>query len=235
MLKKFKSELQKLADQKKADISKRFFKTGVGQYGEGDIFLGISIPEQRDLAKKYYQDLTLLDLQNLLNSKIHEERLSSLLVLILKNQIADELEQKAIFDFYLQNTKKINNWDLVDLSASKILGKFLSKKSQSDKAIIYQLAHSKNLWERRIAMLACFWFIKHKDFDDALKISELLVNDGEDLIQKAVGWMLREIGKRDQDMEENFLKKYYQKMPRTMLRYAIEKFDTDKKAFYMKK
>lgn len=230
MLSSLKKEVQKKANQEKAKILSRFFKTGKGQYGEGDIFLGIPVPEQRSVAKKY--DLNLDEIKELLYDEIHEFRLVALFILIQKYQNADEKLKKQIYEFYLKNAKRINNWDLVDLSANHIVGNYLMDR---DKKILFELAKSDNLWERRIAMLSCFEFIKNNKFDTALKISEKLLNDKQDLIHKAVGWMLREIGKRDLDAEENFLKKYYKKMPRTMLRYSIERFPENKRKFYMKK
>jgi 3-methyladenine DNA glycosylase AlkD len=223
MLRNICDELESLKNPKKAKDLQRFFKTGKGEYGEGDIFLGIVVPLQRRVAKKY-SDLSLADLQKLLDKKIHEFRLTALFILTEK-----ELN-KEIFDFYLRNTKNINNWDLVDLSAPKILGEYLINK---DKKILYKLAGSKSLWERRIAVLATFTFIDHNDFRDSLKIAEKLINDEHDLIHKAAGWGLREVGKRDLKTEEDFLKKYYKKMPRTMLRYAIEKFPEKKRRAYL--
>ncbi len=229
MLDKIKEELLNLKDLEKAEILSRFFKTGKGEYGEGDIFLGIIVPKQRKVAKKYL-NLGLEEIQKLLSSKIHEHRLTSLFILIDKYKKSDN--KKEIFDFYLKNTKNINNWDLVDLSAGNVLGNYLLEK---DKSILYELAKSNNLWERRISIVSTFAFIKNNKFEDTLKISEILLNDKHDLIHKASGWMLREIGKRNQEIEEEFLKKYYKKMPRTMLRYSIEKFDEDKRKFYLKK
>lgn len=220
-------ELSKLKSPKRAVISARFFKTGKGEYGEGDIFLGLSVPQQRQIAKKY-PNLTFPELQVLLSSKIHEYRLTALLILIIKYRRRDEIEKRKIFEFYLDNTRNINNWDLVDLSAPNIVGDYLLEK---DRSILYRLAKSQNLWEKRIAMLSTYAFIRKGQFDDALKISEILLNDKHDLIHKAVGWMLREIGKKDQKVEEQFLQKHYQNMPRTMLRYAIEKFDEEKRKY----
>jgi len=230
MINDLKKELKGLENLEKAKILQGFFKTGKGQYGEGDIFLGIPVPEQRSVAKKY--DLNLDEIKELLYDEIHEFRLVALFILIQKYQNADEKLKKQIYEFYLKNAKRINNWDLVDLSANHIVGNYLMDR---DKKILFELAKSDNLWERRIAMLSCFEFIKNNKFDTALKISEKLLNDKQDLIHKAVGWMLREIGKRDLDAEENFLKKYYKKMPRTMLRYSIERFPENKRKFYMKK
>ena len=221
-----KQDLQKLKDPEKAEILSRFFKTGKGEYGEGDIFLGIKVPEQRKIAKNY--NLSLKEIQELLSSNIHEYRLTALFILISKYKKSDK---KQIVNFYLKNTKNINNWDLVDISAPKILGDYLLDK---DKSVLYNLAKSNNLWERRIAILSTFTFIRNNQFEDTLNISEILLNDKHDLIHKAVGWMLREIGKKDQEIEENFLDKHYKNMPRTMLRYAIEKFEENKRKFYFK-
>lgn len=209
----------------KAEILARFFKTGKGEYGEGDVFIGVMVPDIRKIAKKY-QDIEINELQKLISSKIHEERLCAALICTYK-----KLNQELV-DFYLQNTKFLNNWDIIDLSAPKILGLWMLDKS-NDRKILYKFARSKSLWERRIAMLSTHTFIRNEDFDDALNISEILLNDDHDLIHKAVGWMLREIGKRDQKIEEKFLKKYYKKMPRTMLRYAIERFEESKRKSYL--
>ena len=225
-----KKDLQKLANPKQAEILQRFFKTGKGEYGEGDIFLGIKVPEQREVAKKY--DLTLEEIQDLLSDKVHEYRLTALFILVNKYKKSDKKNKKEIFDFYLKNTKSINNWDLVDLSAPNIVGDYLLDK---DKSILYKLAKSDNLWEKRIAVLATFAFIKDNQFEDAFKISEILLKDNHDLIHKAVGWMLREIGKRNLEAEERFLNNHYKKMPRTMLRYAIERFPESKRKYYLKK
>jgi len=229
MLNQIRKELQHLADPDRAKILQKFFKTGKGQYGEGDVFLGIKVPEQRKLAKKY-QGLTLKEINKLLSSKYHEHRLTSLLILVIKYSNADESGKREIADFYFKNTAHINNWDLVDSSADKIIGDYLLQRERS---ILYKLAKSENMWERRIAIMATFRFIKNNEFIDTLKISEILIRDDHDLIHKAVGWMLRETGKRDMAVEEAFLKKHYKKMPRTMLRYAIEKFDQKKRRTYL--
>ena len=230
MLNKLKKDLNKLKNKEKAKILAGFFKTGKGEYGEGDIFLGIIVPEQLKIAKKYF-DLNLNGLNKLIFSKIHEYRLVSLLILINKYNKVDNKEKKKIFSFYLKNIKYINNWDLVDLSAPNIIGDYLLDK---DRKILYKLAKSKNLWEKRISIISTYRFIKENNFNDTLKISEILLNDKHDLIHKAVGWMLREIGKKNQVIEEKFLRKYHKVMPRTMLRYAIEKFDENKRKFYLK-
>ena len=224
-----KIDLNKLADPEQAKILSKFFKTGKGEYGEGDVFLGIKVPELRKITKKYFY-LPLKDTQTLLNSKIHEYRLVALFILVDKYSKSDN--KTEIVNLYLKNTKKVNNWDLVDLSAHYILGDYLLNKNRS---VLYTLAKSKNLWEKRISIISTYAFIKNNQFDDTLKISEILLNDNHDLIHKAVGWMLREVGKKNQAVEEKFLKKHYKVMPRTMLRYAIEKFDDKKRKFYMKK
>jgi len=233
MLNQLKKDMQKLANSDKAKDLSRFFKTGKDQYGEGDIFLGVSVPDQRKTAKKYL-NLSLDGIQELLSSKVHEHRLTSLFILISKFEKGNNKLKKEIFDFYLQNTKNINNWDLVDLSAPKILGLYILDNPK-EKKTLYKLVKSKNLWEKRIVMLSTYAFIKNNEFDDAFKISEILLKDKHDLIHKAVGWMLREIGNRNQAKEESFLKKHCKKMPRTMLRYAIEKFDKTKKEIYIQK
>ncbi len=230
-------ELTGFGDPERAKASLWFFKTGPGQYGEGDVFLGMSVPEQRRIAKKYV-DLTLDELQEMLNNKIHEFRLSALFILVdrYKNgtdaSTSSALSRKNIVDFYLKNTKRVNNWDLVDSSAGFILGDYLLER---DKALLYKLAKSGNLWERRIAIIATQGFIRNNQFDETLKIAEMLLKDKQDLIHKAVGWMLREVGNRDLQTLYKFLNKHYKIMPRTMLRYAIEKFEKEKKEFYMRK
>ena len=229
MLGQIKKDLSQRSNPEKAKKLSGFFKTGKGQYGEGDIFLGIPVPEQRKVAKRY-NDLPLNDLQELLKSKIHEHRLIALLILISKYGKADNSGKDEIFSFYLKNTENIDNWDLVDSSAPKIVGAHLFNK---DTSILFKLVKSDNLWERRIAILSTSKFITNNDFKDALIISELLLHDEHALIHKAVGWMLREIGKRDQETEERFLNKHCMQMPRTMLRYAIEKFDKNKRKFYL--
>lgn len=222
--------LKKEANPSQAKILSRFFKTGKGEYGEGDEFLGIKVPVSRKIAKQF-KDLSLEDIKELLYSPIHEERLISLFILAEQFRKTDDKKKKIIYDFYLKNTKQINNWDLVDLSAEKVIGEYLFDK---DKQILFKLAKSKNLWERRIAIMSTFRFIKNGEFDTTLGISKMLLPDEHDLIHKAVGWMLREIGKRNLSTEEDFLKKHYKKMPRTMLRYAIEKFPEKKRQAYLK-
>jgi 3-methyladenine DNA glycosylase AlkD len=289
-----RKELKKIADPKKAKLLMRFFKTGKGEYGEGDVFLGLMVPQSRMLAKKY-KDLDLkISVKSLIQSKFHEERLIALFILINKYQNTNH--NKICFHFYIKNMKYINNWDLVDLSAPQIVGEHLlnldkisaqqsrvsgdahpsgsthllhnssepfgnmwlifkmvtssiaanAKKKVSQEAMkklfrkefrpldtLELLAKSENIWERRIAVLATFRFIKEGRFDESLRLAEILLSDKQDLIHKAVGWMLREVGKRDQEAEINFLNKHYKKMPRTMLRYAIEKFPRELRQSYL--
>jgi 3-methyladenine DNA glycosylase AlkD len=230
-LKKIKNDLQKKANPEKAEILSRFFKTGKGEYGEGDVFLGIVVPEQRKIARMY-SDLPLKYLKGLLSGRTHEHRLVALFILVLKYKKADDSARRGIFDFYLENMGHINNWDLVDLSAPNIIGDYLLTR---DRSILFDLARSEDIWQKRIAVMSTFTFIKSNQFEDTFRIAELLLRDKHDLIHKAVGWMLREIGKRDRNAEEDFLKKHYPAMPRTMLRYAIEKFDDEDRKFYLRK
>ena len=231
MIKEIEKDFQILKNPDKAKILSGFFKTGKGQYGEGDIFLGITVPLQRKLARKY-SNLGVKNIQKLLNNEIHEYRLTALLILIEQYQKSNSRQKEIIVGFYLKNLDNINSWDLVDLSAPKILGDYLIGK---DKSILYKLAKSNNFWKRRVAIVATHTFIKNKGFDDTLKIAKLLVKDQHDLIHKAVGWMLREVGKIDQKIEEVFLEKHYKVMPRTMLRYSIERFSEEKRKYYLKK
>ena len=221
--------LKALGSNEIAATSQRFFKTGPGEYGEGDKFIGIRVPVLRKLTKDYL-DLPIKEITILLQSPVHEERLFALLLLVRISSKADEALKKKFYELYLKNTEFINNWDLVDSSAEHIVGAYLKDRRR---APLYRLAKSTDLWERRIAIMATFHFIKHKDFSDTLKIAKILLLDRHDLIHKAVGWMLREIGKRDLSAEEDFLKQHYKNMPRTMLRYAIEKFPEPKRQKYL--
>jgi len=245
MLNDLKHQLNKLADPERAKLSRRYFKTGKGDYGEGDEFIGIKVPQQRVVARQF-RDMNLDDLQKLLNSRIHEYRLTALLIIVgqyERHRRKGEIESAlGLVNFYLANLKQVNNWDLVDLSAPKILGDFILNHknyqrltSGIDVDLIYGLAKSKNIWKRRVAVLATFPFIQAGQFDDALKIARLLIPDKQDLIHKATGWMLREIGKRDKKTLVSFLDKYHARMPRTMLRYAVEKFETKDKSKYLQK
>jgi len=230
MLPQLIKELQSLENPKQKEILQSFFKTGEGEYGEGDIFLGIKVPDQRKIAKKY-TGLSLTKIQELLNSKIHEHRLTGLIILTNKYKKSHQENKANLFNFYLKNTKNINNWDLVDLTAPNIVGDFLFDKN---KDTLYKLVRSKNLWEKRIAIISTLHFIKKQEFEDTLAISELLLKDNHDLIHKAVGWMLREVGKKDIEVLKKFLKQHYKNMPRTMLRYSIEKFPEEERKKWLK-
>jgi 3-methyladenine DNA glycosylase AlkD len=225
-----RKRLLDLENKEKAKTLQRFFKTGPGEYGEGDIFLGVMVPQLRKLSKEY-GELDLGEVERLLKSSVHEERLLALLILIRKYNRGDKAEKKKIYGLYLKSTRWINNWDLVDLSAPNIVGDFLMKRSREP---LYRLACSPSLWERRIAILATFQFIKSHQFDETLRIGKILISDQEDLIHKSVGWMLREVGKRDSAAEESFLREQYRQMPRTMLRYAIERFPAAQRELFVK-
>ena len=224
-----RSSLRGSASKEQAKILQKFFKTGPGEYGEGDLFLGIKVPLLRSISHKHL-NLTFDELQELIKSQIHEERMSALMILVKRFPVSSTDGKEKIYKFYLKNAKNINNWDIVDLTAPQIVGGYLYDK---DKRILEKLAGSKNLWEKRISMIATYQFIKENQFDTAMAIAEILLNDENDLIHKAVGWMLREIGKRDKKTEEIFLKDRYKRMPRTMLRYAIEKFSENKRKAYL--
>lgn len=233
--------LKAVSSSERAKASQRYFKTGPGEYGEGDVFIGVSVPDQRKIAKKYYS-LPLLEVERLLASKIHEERLTAIFIMVEQFKKGDDTVRKQIYDFYLANTAYINNWDLVDSSAPYIVSVYLwdnfaQKESPSKEtmSVLTKLAKSKSIWERRIAIMSTFYFIKMGDINETFIIAEVLLHDQHDLIQKAVGWMLREVGNSvGIEIEEFFLKQHYQTMPRTMLRYAIEKFPETKRQAYLK-
>ena len=227
-------ELKSMADPDKAAILQRFFKTGPGQYGEGDIFIGVMVPQSRQVAKKFSQ-LPLGEVRTLLYSRIHEERLVALLILVRRYSSASGREKVKIVKFYLDHVKQVNNWDLVDLSAPNILGAHLVDRGNRQRRLLYRLTKSENVWERRIAILATHHFIRNGYFSDTLKIAEMLLQDRHDLMHKAAGWMLREVGKRDAAAEEAFLEKHCNVMPRMMLRYAIERLPENKRRRYKKK
>jgi 3-methyladenine DNA glycosylase AlkD len=229
-----RNHLYTLKNKRKARDLERFFKCGKGEYGEGDVFLGIMVPDQRKIAKKHYKEASLDDVQKLLKNKYHECRLTALLILVHKFEKANKKEQKRMYNFYLKNLRYINNWDLVDVTTPKIVGVYILENPEK-KGTLLALAQSQNLWKRRVAILATFAFIKNERYDEALRIAKILVDDEHDLIHKSVGWMLREVGNRNRRVEEKFLKKHYKTMPRTMLRYAIEKFPERKRQYYMKK
>lgn len=226
-------ELEKRRNPEKAAILKRFFKTGKGEYGEGDIFLGINVPEQRKLAK-LFQNLERKEILLLLKSKIHEKRLIALLILILKFEKGGKKEKQNIFTLYLASTKYINNWDLVDCSAPNIAGKWLLERPEKERTkILKSLACSESLWERRIAVISTLEFIRQGSFDETLRLCEILIDDRHNLIHKASGWMLRELGKRDQALLEQFLEQHKKRMPRTMLGYAIERLEEKKRKRFL--
>ncbi|HBV96334.1 MAG: DNA alkylation repair protein [Peptococcaceae bacterium BICA1-7] len=227
-----KDELEQCADKEKAEFLPKFFQAYPGGYGAGDVFIGVSVPNQRKVAKKFYKQVQLEAVGQLLQEPIHECRLTALFILVYKYEKSKvETEKKAVVDLYLANISYINNWDLVDSSAEKILGAYLLDKG---KEVLYGLANSNDLWKQRMAVIATFHYIKHNKYDDTLKIALILLNHKHDIIHKAVGWMLREIGNRDFEVEFNFLKEHYRQMPRTMLRYAIEKFEEDLRQQFLK-
>ncbi len=225
-------ELNEQACKEKAQHHLRFFKTAPGEYGEGDKFMGVNVPAQRKIAKKQYREIKLNELEEFLRSEIHEYRSTALFMLCYKFEKADESERTSIVNLYLDNIAFVNNWDLVDASAPTLLGAYLVDKKRD---LLYDLAHSDDLWKQRIAIIATLHFIRHGEFDDTLKISKILLHHHHDLIHKAVGWMLREVGKRDKEAALAFLLKHYAEMPRTMLRYAIEKFDEDLRRQFLKR
>jgi 3-methyladenine DNA glycosylase AlkD len=228
-LSQLKLEIRESADPEKAKTLLRFFKTGPGQYGEGDRFLGLTVPVQRAIAHRY-RDLPAADAEKLLASKVHEDRLIALMLLTGLYDRGDEVARNAIIRIYLSNTAHVNNWDLVDLSAPVLLGRHLLDR---DRGLLFRLARSKSLWERRIAIIATLAFIRKGDLGTTFDIAELLLYDRHDLIHKAVGWMLREAGKRDPEAEKRFLDRHAATMPRTMLRYAIEKFPEKLRRTYL--
>jgi 3-methyladenine DNA glycosylase AlkD len=224
-----RQRLRERAEPGRAEKQEWFFKAGPGGYGEGDRFHGVRVPDIRRLAAAC-RDLHLRELNELLASPFHEERLLALFVLVRRYEKGDDATRQTIFDTYITNLDRVNNWDLVDASAPRIVGAHLMRR---DRGLLYRLAESEVLWERRVAMIATFAFIADGDFEDALAIGELLLNDSEDLIHKAAGWMLREVGKRDVASLEAFLERHAACMPRTMLRYSIERLPADRRAAYM--
>jgi len=224
-----KRALRRYADPVRAKHALRFFKTGPGEYGAGDRFIGAKVPEIR-LVCREFRTLPLAEVRKLLKSAVHEERLLAVFILVWQFKRGDPAQQENVYRFYVRHMKHINNWDLVDSSAPYIVGGYLFEQDRKE---LYTWAKSRNLWKRRIAVMGTFYFIREDDFDDALRLSKLLLRDEHDLIHKAVGWMLREIGNRNRRVEEAFLKKHYPKMPRTMLRYAIEKFPEKRRRAYI--
>jgi 3-methyladenine DNA glycosylase AlkD len=225
-----KADLKLLSNPTDAAFLQRFFKTGEGQYGHGDRFRGIRVPASRKLVRNH-PDATLATAEELLASDFHEDRLVALMFMVRLYEKGDAAQREAVYRSYLANTARINNWDLVDLSAEWIVGWHLVEKSRRP---LYRLAASRELWERRIAVLSTFYFIKHDQYDDTFAIAERLLEDKEDLIHKAVGWMIREVANRDGGAARKFLRSHYSRMPRTMLRYAIEKFPEAERQSYLK-
>lgn len=229
--KTIKQQLLSFGNPEKAAHSKYFFKTGKGQYGEGDKFIGCTVPETRSVAKNY-KNLPFSELQKLLDDEMHECRLCALVILTEQFKKTDEKTREEIFDFYLTNTSRINNWDLVDISCPNIVGEWLKNKNQS---ILYKLADSDWLWDQRIAMVSTLAFIRQNDFTDTIRLSVKFLSHKHDLMHKASGWMLREAGKRNEKVLTDFLDLHHKKMPRTMLRYAIEKLTPEQRKYYMQK
>ena len=228
---KARDEIRALANKEIAKHSLRFFKTAKGEYGHGDIFLGVRTPQIRLIAKKHI-GISTTEMKTLIKSKYHEERLLGLIILVNKySKAKDEKSKNQLYKIYVSSFKYVNNWDLVDVTCPHIIGKHLMDNNRS---ILYSWAKSDDLWTKRIAIVSTHWFIRKNDLQDTFKIAEMLLNDEHDLIHKAVGWMLREAGKRDLEKEEIFLKKHYKNMPRTMLRYSIEKFPEPKRQKYLK-
>jgi 3-methyladenine DNA glycosylase AlkD len=228
-IKEIETCLKNMGNPETAKQLQRFFKTGPGEYGHGDIFIGVRVPQLRKLIKKY-KTINYNPVQKLLISRIHEHRMMALLILVREYSKGNQSEKEEIYKLYIKNIRYVNNWDIVDCSAQHIVGAFLKDK---DKKQLYDFANSKNLWKRRISIIATFHYIKLNEFSETFRIAKVLLTDKEDLIHKATGWMLREIGKRDLQVLENFLKKYYRNMPRTMLRYAIEKFPEPQRQKYL--
>lgn len=229
-----RNRLADFADTVRAGHSQGFFKTGPGEYGEGDIFIGAKVPETRKVSREF-KNLPGVEVEELLDSEVHEERLCAVFILVLQFKNSDEIGQERVYELFMKKAKdgRVNNWDLVDSSAPYIVGGYLSDKE--DRQVLYEWAKSNNLWQQRIAMMGTFYFIRQQhEFDDALQIADILINHEHDLIHKAVGWMLREIGNVDRSVEEHFLKPRYKSMPRTMLRYAIEKFPEELRQGYLK-
>lgn len=226
-----RTRLKSLASPAAAALAPRFFKTGPGEYGEGDTFIGVNVPTLRTVSREF-RTLPLAEVETLLHSPVHEVRHLALLILVLQAAKGDEAHRKRTLDLYLGNTRFINNWDLVDCSAPQVVGGFLTARPKEP---LYTLAKSKCLWERRIAVVSTQHFVRHGEFGDTLAVSELHLRDAEDLIHKATGWTLREVGKKDRSVLEEFLDRHAAVMPRTMLRYAVEKFPPDRRRAYLQK
>ncbi|SIN97695.1 DNA alkylation repair protein [Algoriphagus halophilus] len=232
LVEQIKAALEDKAIPEKAAFFPRFFKSGPGEYGEGDKFLGVKVPEQRKIAKSVYKDISLDEIETLIQDEYHEVRLTGVLILVYRyEKLKSDEERKKLVDFYLSNLKWVNNWDLVDSSCHHILGHYYLNR---DKSLFYELAATNHLWSQRVAMVSTYYWIKRGEFKDALALAEKFLDHPHDLMHKAVGWMLREIGNQDFKVEYVFLKKHYRQMPRTALRYAIEKFDEEVRQDFLK-
>lgn len=227
-------ELEYLKNSEKIKVFKRFFKTNEGEYGYGDMFWGISVPQVRGISKRYFRDISFDEIKVLINHRIHEIRLAGYLILTYQYEKSDNERRKDIFDFYLNNLSGCNNWDLVDLSCYKIVGEYLLKNKE-ERRILYELSRSNNLWEQRISIVSTLPFIKRKEFKDTLNISKVLLSHSHDLIHKAVGWMLREVGKQDMNVLREFLNENINTIPRTTLRYSIERMNESERKKYLLK
>lgn len=229
MTEEIKNELKKLSTLQRKNANKWFFKTGKGDYGEGDVFIGVSVPNVRTVAKKYFKEIKFVELQKLLRSSVHEERLCALIILCYKyeGKNSDKNSKEKVFNFYFKNLNFVNNWDLVDVTSSKIVGHYLYNFENKNIDLLLKLANSEKLWEKRIAIVSCMYFInKGKSAKEILQIAEILKSDKHDLLQKALGWMLREVYKNvDQGLVRKFLKENIKILPRVTLRYSIEKMD----------
>ncbi len=232
-LTQLKQELRAVSDKRYVENLTRFFKTGLGEYGEGDIFIGIRMPDLRRICKKY-RNSSVPDIGKLMDEKYHEFRIAGVVLMADKFKRGDGALRTEIKNLYEEKMDRVNNWDLVDLSAHKIYGEWFRVNDKNPMPTLRQLAKSKNMWRRRIAVVSTFAYLPHGQFSHALEIAGMLLNDNHDLIHKAVGWALREVGKRDLPSEERFLLKHYKTMPRTMLRYAIEKFPEVKRQKYLR-
>ena len=227
-------ELEYLKNSEKIKVFKKFFKTNKGEYGYGDMFWGLSVPQVREISKRYFRDISFDEIKILINHRIHEVRLTGYLILTYQYEKSDNEKRKDIFDFYLNNLSGCNNWDLVDLSCYKIVGEYVLRNKEKRK-ILYKLSKSKNLWEQRISIVSTYPMIKRKEFEDTLNISKLLLFHKHDLIHKAVGWMLREVGKQDMNVLREFLNENINTIPRTTLRYGIERMNESERKKYLLK
>lgn len=227
-----KADLKALGSKDKRKVYMRFFKTGKGEYGEGDVFWGVTVPDVKSVAKSYYKDISLDECESLLHDPVHEVRLCALHILVFKYGKGDGVLKRGVYDLYVRNFEFVNNWDLVDCSAHKIVGDFVLN-NPNERSVLYDLAKSGHLWSERVSVISCFTLIRANEFEDILKLSEMFLDHEHDLMHKAVGWMLREVGKRDMDLLRGFLNKHIKDMPRTMLRYSIERMEEKERKGYL--